>query len=236
MTTRPTVLLHGFASSFAHGWVRYGWVELLGDEGAEAVAVELPGHGARVGEPVGDAAGFLTGTAARLAPHGEVDAVGFSAGALVLLRLAAHAPGLFRRIVLIGVGDAMLAGAAEQTRAIERALDEVSGIRGEGTGAREDAPGAGRSSWHRLVAAGHNSPDGLRAFTRSGLTDLSGTDLGQIRAEALFLTGSRDPAGTPDSLVAAVGGARFASVPGVDHFGAPGDPAVMGHVLDFLTR
>ncbi|MER3452650.1 MAG: alpha/beta hydrolase, partial [Acidimicrobiia bacterium] len=43
--TTPVLLVHGFGSSFRHGWVEPGWVDLLADAGRPVIGVELPGHG-----------------------------------------------------------------------------------------------------------------------------------------------------------------------------------------------
>ncbi|HYZ97597.1 MAG TPA: alpha/beta fold hydrolase [Acidimicrobiales bacterium] len=105
METLPHVLLvHGFASSFAHGWQQNDWTDLLADAGREVVPIDLPGHGtsAPTTDPVAyaDVPGAL---AATLAPHAPVDAVGFSTGARLLLDLAAEDAGRLRKLVLIGV-------------------------------------------------------------------------------------------------------------------------------------
>jgi pimeloyl-ACP methyl ester carboxylesterase len=47
--------------------------------------------------------------AGAISGYEQLDAVGFSAGAQVLLRLAATNPGQFRRIALLGVGPGVLA-------------------------------------------------------------------------------------------------------------------------------
>jgi pimeloyl-ACP methyl ester carboxylesterase len=107
MPDEPAVaLVHGFASSFAHGWEHNGWTDLLADAGRKVVRVDLPGHGQS--PPTTDPAAFadVQGTLAEaIAPHAPVDAVGFSTGARLLLGLAADGPGRLRKLVVIGVGD-----------------------------------------------------------------------------------------------------------------------------------
>jgi pimeloyl-ACP methyl ester carboxylesterase len=106
----PVVLVHGFASSAEHNWRRTGWLDLLADEGREAIAVDLPGHGLGP-HPASSAGSPEEIVAAAIGDHELVDAIGFSAGARVLLRAAAAQPQRFRRMVLIGVGPGVLAPA-----------------------------------------------------------------------------------------------------------------------------
>ena len=83
----PVLLVHGWAGSFAHTWQRSGLVDLLRESGRTVVEYDLPGHGraTKSHDPAdyGDLAEHLR---AHVAPHGVVDAVGFSLGAITLLR------------------------------------------------------------------------------------------------------------------------------------------------------
>jgi len=86
----PVLLVHGFASSAEHNWRQPGWLDLLAEAGRETVAVDLLGHG-RAPRPTSpaDYESVEARVAADIAGYGLLDAVGFSAGAHVLLRLAA---------------------------------------------------------------------------------------------------------------------------------------------------
>jgi len=87
----PVLFVHGFASSAEHNWRQPGWLDLLAEAGRETVAVDLLGHG-RAPRPVApaDYGSVESRVAAEIAGYDLVDAVGFSAGAHVLLRLAAQ--------------------------------------------------------------------------------------------------------------------------------------------------
>src|ERR1700749_692388 len=96
----PAVLLvHGFASSAEHNWRRPGWPDLLAEAGRETIAGDLlgPGRAPRAARP--PAPRGYEGWEAHVPPamdgHEPVDAIGFSAGAQVLLRLAADRPSRF---------------------------------------------------------------------------------------------------------------------------------------------
>src|SRR6476661_1495635 len=106
----PLVLLvHGFASSAEHNWRLPGWLDLLADCGRETIAVDLPGHGTapKPADPAGYQ-GVEAHVAAAVQGREPLDAIGFSAGAHVLLRLAADQPGTFRRLALLGIGRGVL--------------------------------------------------------------------------------------------------------------------------------
>jgi len=73
------VLVHGFASSFQHGWADDGWPAILADEGLEVIGGDLPGHGSSPKPTESTAYEDLEESVLdtfRDRPH--VDAVGFS--------------------------------------------------------------------------------------------------------------------------------------------------------------
>jgi pimeloyl-ACP methyl ester carboxylesterase len=122
----PVLLVHGFASSAEHNWRHPGWLDLLADCGRETIAIDLPGHGTapKPADPAdpADPARYQeveAHVAAAVEGREPLDAIGFSAGAHVLLRLAADQPGRFRRLaritthVLVVLGDQDPAGPGD---------------------------------------------------------------------------------------------------------------------------
>ncbi|MGI8491918.1 MAG: alpha/beta fold hydrolase, partial [Acidimicrobiales bacterium] len=105
MELPPVLLVHGFASSFERNWREPGWVDLLEEAGRRVIGVDLPGHGsaAKPHDPAAYA-NLEKAVKAVLPDEGIVDAVGFSLGAMLVLRVAAAAPEGFGRIVVGGVG------------------------------------------------------------------------------------------------------------------------------------
>jgi pimeloyl-ACP methyl ester carboxylesterase len=87
------LLVHGFASSAEHNWRRPGWLDLLAEAGRETIAVDLLGHGRapRPASPAGYEA-VEAHVAAAIGDREPVDAIGFSAGAQVLLRKYSEVP------------------------------------------------------------------------------------------------------------------------------------------------
>jgi pimeloyl-ACP methyl ester carboxylesterase len=218
----PVLLVHGFASSAEHNWRQPGWLDLLADCGRETIAVDLPGHGTapRPADPAG-----CDNVEAHLATAIEgrepLDAIGFSAGAHVLLRLAADRPHRFRRLALLGIGRSVLEPADPEPI--------VAALTGDPD--PENVPGM---VFRRLADGLGNDRDALIAFLCRPQRPLTETDLARITTQVLVVLGDKDPAGPGDGLVAALPDARLVTLRGVDHFGTPGDVRCMQAVFDFL--
>lgn len=224
MEQPPVLLVHGFASSADHGWRRTGWVDILEDEGRQVLAVDLPGHGtaprwhdparyARVGDHVLDA----------IAGFDAVDAVGFSAGAQILLGLAARHPGRFHRLVLIGIGGAVLAPPAD-VEPLARAL----------TGP-PDPENVVATLFRRLADTAGNDPAALAAFLRRPAWHPTAEDLAKVTSPVLLVIGDRDPAWPADPLVAALPDARLHVLPRADHFATPTDMRCVQAAVEFIN-
>ncbi len=218
----PVLLVHGFASSAEHNWRQPGWLDLLADCGRETVAVDLPGHG-RAPRPTSaeDYPEVEAHVAAAVADYDQLDAIGFSAGAHVLLRLAADQPDRFRRMALLGIGRSVLTPANPEPI--------VAALTGDPD--PENVPGM---VFRRLADGLGNDRDALIVFLRRPQRPLTGTDLARITTQVLVVLGDKDPAGPGDGLVAALPDARLVTLRGVDHFGTPADVRCMQAVLGFL--
>jgi pimeloyl-ACP methyl ester carboxylesterase len=221
-TDPPVLLVHGFASSAEHNWRQPGWLDLLADCGRETVAVDLPGHGTapRPAAPAGYH-NIEAHVAAAVEGREPLDAIGFSAGAHVLLRLAADQPDRFRRLALLGIGRSVLTPADPEPI--------ITALTGDPD--PENVPGM---VFRRLADGLGNDRDALIAFLRRPQRPLTEADLTRITTHVLVVLGDKDPAGPGDGLVAALPDARLVTLRGVDHFGTPGDVRCMQVVLDFL--
>ena len=92
MTRTPVALVHGWGGSFASTWERSGFTALLEDAGVPVLGIDLLGHGDAPKPHDPDAYGDLTERIVGALPDSPVDAVGFSLGAITLLRLAIAQP------------------------------------------------------------------------------------------------------------------------------------------------
>ena len=218
----PVLLVHGFASSAEHNWRHPGWLDLLADCGRETIAVDLPGHGTapKPADPAGYQ-GVEAYVATAVQGREPLDAIGFSAGAHVLLRLAADQPGTFRRLALLGIGRGVLEPADPEP--IVAALTS-----------EPDPENVSGMVFRRLADGLGNDRDALVAFLRRPQRPLTAADLARVAAQVLVVLGDQDPAGPGDGLVAALPDARLVTLRGVDHFGTPADVRCMRAVLGFL--
>jgi pimeloyl-ACP methyl ester carboxylesterase len=216
------LLVHGFASSAEHNWRQPGWLDLLAEAGRNTIAVDLLGHG-RAPRPTspGDYESVEADVAAAVSGYQVLDAIGFSAGAQVLLRLAATRPRQFRRLALLGVGPGVL--ARDDPEPIVAAL--------QGEADPQDVPGM---VFRRLAEGLGNNRAALIAFLRRPHRPLTVADLARISCPVLVVLGDQDPVGPGDGLVAAMPDARLVTLRGVDHFGTPADVRCMQAVLCFL--
>jgi pimeloyl-ACP methyl ester carboxylesterase len=214
-------LVHGFASSFDHTWRKNGWVDILADLGRPVVPVDLLGHGTAPRPTDVEAYGEVEERVHRDLPEGPLDAVGFSAGASVLLHLAVDHPGRFRRLALLGLGDNVFGGTEPVLT-----VDALEGRTGP-----EDVQG---QLFRRLAESAGNDPVALVAFLGRPARRLTESDLAVVDCPVLVLLGDRDFIGTADRLMAALAQGEFVGLRGVDHFATPSDFGAIDAVMRFL--
>jgi pimeloyl-ACP methyl ester carboxylesterase len=224
MTPPPVLLVHGFASSYERNWREPGWVDILGDEGRDVIGFDLPGHGeADKPHDPGAYAHMESAVAAALPEQGQVDAVGFSLGGQLLLKVAAGDPGRFRRIVVGGVGDNIF--GHDDPEAAARAIE---------TGEASDGDPGVAQAFAVFAKAPGNDPAALAACLRRPRSPLNPGDLAGVAVPVLVVLGDRDFAGPAGRLLAALPEARLASLAGADHFGTPKDFRFIQAAVDFL--
>jgi pimeloyl-ACP methyl ester carboxylesterase len=224
MEACPVLLVHGFASSAEHNWRQPGWLDLLADAGRPTVAVDLLGHGQapRPTSPA-DYESVEARVAEDIAGYEQLDAVGFSAGAHVLLRLAAAEPGRFRRLALLGIGASVVTGDGGGAEPIIAALED-----------EPDPENIHGMVFRRLADGLGNDRAALVAFLRRPHRPLTANDLARISCPVLVVLGDKDPAGPGEPLIAALPDAQLVTLRGADHFGTPADVRCMQAVLGFL--
>jgi pimeloyl-ACP methyl ester carboxylesterase len=219
----PVLLIHGFGSSWDHGWAEPGWPDILADEGRTAIGGDLPGHGSAP-KPVDPQAyqDLEDQVATWLGDHERVDAVGFSLGARVLLVMASRQPERFRRLVVMGVGANLF--RQENHEQIARAVE--SGAVDDDVASRVFA---------QLAADPRNDRAALAAVLRRTGPALGAAELARVSCPVLVVIGDRDFAGPADQLVEALPDARLTTLAGVDHFATPREFRAIDAAVRFLA-
>ena len=220
----PVVLVHGWGGSFRSTWEKSGFSALLEDADRTVIGVDLLGHGLAPKPHDPAAYADLTTRIVDALPDEPVDAVGFSLGALTLLRLASQQPHRFRRLVLAGIGENVFQSDDEGTDRI------LAGL--EGNADPED-------NIARLFAQyadqPGNDPTALAAvMRRPSRGPFTEAELAAVTCPTLVAIGDLDFAGPGDRLVAALPDARLKVLRKVDHFATPEAFAFIDATLDFL--
>lgn len=219
----PIVLVHGWGGSFATTWERPGFTALLADAGREVIGIDLLGHGTAPKPHEPEAYADLTARIVERLPRGPVDAVGFSLGALTLLRAALDSPEQFRRLVLAGIGRNVFERDEAATAAI---VDAIEGGDTDDNRARLFAQYAHQPG---------NDPIALAAIMKRppGVL-LTPADLTGLDVPVLVAVGDQDFVLPADDLVEALPDARLALLRRTDHFATPESFEFIDATLEFI--
>lgn len=222
MSGNPVLLVHGFTTSARRTWQEPGWIDLLTEAGREVIAPDLLGHGEADKPHDVEAYDDVEGLVFSAVPEGvTVDAVGYSAGARVVLSLAAAHPERFGRIVVGGMGGRMF-----QKREGNPILDALEGRADEG-----DMVGG---HFKAMAEGDGNDPKALAAFIQRNQPRLDREHLAAITSPVLVILGDKDFAGPAEPLAEAIPNGEAMTLKGVDHFGLPKAFAFVEQGLDFL--
>jgi pimeloyl-ACP methyl ester carboxylesterase len=220
----PVLLVHGWGGSFATTWESTGFTALLADAGRDVIGVDLLGHGSAPKPHDPSAYADLTARVLEALPGEPVDAIGFSLGALTLLRTAIASPGAFSRLVLAGIGRNVF---EPDDTGVERIL---AGL--EGTAPPDD-------NLARLFARYADQPGNdaiaLTAVMRRPRAELiSAEQLATVTCPVLVVVGDKDFVHPADDLVAGLPEARQVTLRNTDHFATPESFGFIDATLDFL--
>jgi pimeloyl-ACP methyl ester carboxylesterase len=220
----PIMLVHGWGGSFTTTWERSGFTALLADAGRTVIGVDLLGHGTAPKPHESEAYTNLTGRVVESLPDGPLDAVGFSLGALTLLRAAVDDPTRFRRLVLAGIGRNVFERDEEASARIVAAIE--NGGDTDDNRARLFAQYAHQPG---------NDPVALAAIMRAtGGDPLRVSDLATLTMPTLVAVGDQDFVLPADRLVDAIPGSQFVSLRRTDHFATPESFDFIDATLEFL--
>lgn len=242
----PVVLVHGFASSVEHNWLRAGVIDALVRAGFQVIAYDTRGHG-RSEKPYDPAAYGEDDVRdiVRLLDHlglPRAHLVGYSRGAM----LSHHARQLYAErfwtVTLGGYGSAGDGSGPIESLAAGEVADSLERGRlgpllralmpkNEGPSARQLALGEG-------LLRGTNDMHALAATFRAPRLPLiplaSFTD---IQVPTLILIGEHDSMRRQaERMAEAVNDLELRVIPGADHLGAPGTEEFSAHLIDFLGR
>lgn len=221
MSAPPVLLVHGFTTSARRTWREPGWIDLLHDAGRTVIAPDLLGHGDAPKPHDVEAYSQVEQLVAAELPDEPVDAVGYSAGARILLALASEDPTRFHRLVIGGLG-----GSLFRKREGNPILDAL-----QGRGDEEDMVGMHFKS---LAESDGNDPQALAAFIQREQPRLDREHVTKITCPTLVIIGDKDFAGPGDVLAEALPNGSLIELRNVDHFGLPKSFDFVDKGLEFL--
>jgi pimeloyl-ACP methyl ester carboxylesterase len=227
MLLRPTLtsvkcesvmLVHGWGGSFEATWQRSGFDALLEDAGKSVIGVDLLGHGTAPKPREPDAYADLTERVVAALPDEPVAAIGFSLGAITLLRLAIQQPGRFERLVLAGIGNNIFdrARGTGETDGAERIIDGLQAL-------IDGADPASLDQSARLFAQYAQQPGNdlhalLAVLQRPVGSEIVAAALAGVTCPVLVVIGADDFAFPADELAASFSDGRCVVLPRTDHF------------------
>jgi pimeloyl-ACP methyl ester carboxylesterase len=225
----PVVLVHGWGGSFESTWQRSGFTALLEDAGLQVVGVDLLGHGTAPKPHDPDAYADLTERVHDALPDQPVDAIGFSLGAMTLLRLAIAQPHRFNRIVLAGVGANLFDRDEAGTRAI------VAGLEAVAAGGDPSTLDNTVRLFTQYASQPGNDIDALTAvMKRPPSTEITPDGCSTVTCPVLVVVGDRDFVHPGDGLAAAFPNGRCETLRNVDHFATTESFGFFDAALEFL--
>jgi pimeloyl-ACP methyl ester carboxylesterase len=225
----PVALVHGWGGSFATTWERNGFTALLEDAGVPVIGIDLLGHGAAPKPHDPAAYADLTERVASALPAEPVDAIGFSLGALTLLRLAIAEPHRFHRIVLAGIGANVFDRDDRGTRAI------VAGLRHVASGGDPSTLDNQVRLFTQYASQPGNDIEALTAvMERPPGTEITRSGCAAVTCPVLVVIGDKDFAYPAGELAAAFPDGRCEVLRGVDHFATTDAFGFFDAALEFL--
>lgn len=222
------VLVHGWGGSFAATWQRSGFTSLLEDGGKDVIGVDLLGHGEAPKPHEPDAYADLTERVFDAMPAHPVEAVGFSLGALTLLRAAIAQPERFSRIVLAGIGQNVIDRDDAGTKRIVAGLEHVIG------GGETDSMDQTARLFVQYAEQPGNDIEALTAVMKRPSGALDPDTFGTVDCPVLVVVGDKDFVHPGDELASRFPQGRCETLRNVDHFATTEAFGFFDATLEFL--
>lgn len=227
--TPPVVLVHGWGGSYESTWQRSGFTALLEDAGLDVIGVDLLGHGTAPKPHDAQAYADLTERVVDALPDQPVDAIGFSLGAITLLRLAIAQPHRFNRIVMAGIGQNVFDRNESGTAAIVAGLETV---------AAGGDPSTLENTVRLFTQYASQPGNDITALTavmkRPPSTDITPEGCAAVSCPVLVVVGDQDFVHPGDGLAAAFPNGRCQTLRNVDHFATTESFGFFDAALEFL--
>lgn len=207
------MLVHGWGGSFESTWQRNGFTALLEDGGKQAIGVDLLGHGVAPKPHQPEAYADMTERIIDALPPEPTAAIGFSLGALTLLRTAIRHPERFERLVLAGIGRNVFDRDHSGATAIADGLRALI----------DGADPASLDQTARLFAQYAQQPGNdlhalLAVMERPAGPEIDMAGLAAVTCPVLVVVGEDDFVHPADELAAAFPAGQLITLPRTDHF------------------
>ena len=224
----PVVLVHGWGGSFRDTWQKPGIDALLGDIGRSVLPFNLLGHADQDKPSDPEAYAHLPQWFLERLPAEApvIDAVGFSLGALTILRALIENPGRFGKVILAGIGDGVFVRSG--TNANQKIVNAL-----EGNLSEDDE--LGRMFSHYGNQPGNDLPALIAIMKRPPSEPIDPKVLSEITNEVLIVIGDKDFTFPAEKLAAAFPNGRLVVLKNTDHFATPDSFAFIDQILDFLA-
>ncbi|RLE17236.1 MAG: alpha/beta hydrolase, partial [Actinobacteria bacterium] len=171
----------------------------------------------------------LTARVVEVLPDEPVDAVGFSLGAMTLLRTAIDHPDRFNRIILAGIGSNIFERDDAGTRRIVEGLDFVAG-----GGDPSTLDNTVRLFTQYAQQPGNDLHALNAVMQRPPGPPVTPDSLAAVTCPVLVVIGDNDFAYPGDELAAAFPNGECTTLKGVDHFATTDDFGFFDAALEFL--
>jgi pimeloyl-ACP methyl ester carboxylesterase len=224
----PVVLVHGWGGSFRDTWQKPGIDALLEDIGRSVLPFNLLGHADQDKPSDPEAYSQLPQWFLERLPAEApvIDAVGFSLGALTILRALIENPGRFGKVILAGIGDGVFVQSAPNAN-----QKIVSAL--EGNLSEDDE--LGRMFSHYGNQPGNDLTALIAIMKRPPSEPIDPKVLSEITNEVLVVIGDKDFTFPAEKLAAAFPNGRLVVLKNTDHFATPDSFAFIDQILDFFA-
>lgn len=222
------VLIHGWGGSFATTWESTGFTMLLEEEGLHVIGVDLLGHGTAPKPHDPAEYGDLSDRVVEALPDRPVAGIGFSLGALTLLRLAMREPHRFSAIVLAGIGGNVLTPDPSGHEAILAALEApADGL--------ADLPTATRIFRQYAEQPGNDLAALTAVMRRAPSAPFTDEGLAAVTCPVHVIVGDRDSGYPAEPLAEKFPNGSVTTLRNVDHFATTEAFGFVDAAIKFLT-